>query len=401
MKPHYLLFSLCVLLFLSCSSSSSKKPPEIVRGTLDLTSWDLDRDGPLELFGEAAFFWSILLTPEDFGDGPEPQKTGYIQMPGAWNGYAIGATELGSYGTATYRIRVKLRKVYAEPLGLRFSNEIGAFRVYIDDRTLIQAGTVGPTKEWTVPDYSTRIAPFRPSQEEFDILVQVSNFHSFMGGMVCNIHLGTEQGISRKRSHGLAVDLFLLGAFFIMGCYHLGLFAMWRSNKAALYFALLCFIGSGYCLIVGEKYLFYAFSDIPWNVSFRLIYFLTYCIMIAVLTFCHYLFEEESSIKIVRIFQGVYTALVATTLFFNSYIYTGCLLIYYGAVILGFAYIYYLGIRAIINKRSGAIVYIGGFSMMFLSTLNDMLFTLKIIHTGDYMPYALVCFFISQAYMLA
>ncbi len=402
-KRNFILFMIIMLCVvqLSCSNTGMRKPPSVSKGILDLRDRDLKKDGSIELAGEFEFYWERLLTPEDFSKSSKPEISGYIATPGAWNDHCIGKRVLGSYGYGTYRVKVKLNKKNIGPMGIRFSNEIGAFRIYVDNKMLINAGTPGTTEETTIPDYSVHYAKFIPEREEFDILVQVSNYYAFMGGMVCNLNIGTDEEISHKRIYGLALDLFIVGTFFIMGLYHLGLFILRRSNRAAFYFGILCFLGLGYSLVVGEKFFNYVFPQIPWDVNFKIVYFITYCLMITVLTFCYHLFKEDSSKIIVRFFQLVYIILIVIELITNSKVYTFVLLFYYAAIVFGFIYVIYIGVHALIKKRSGAVIYLAGFSFIMLATINDMLYTQKIIDTGDYLPLGLVSFFFSQSYMLA
>lgn len=395
--PWLVLLFLCI----SCTSISSKRNPRVVQGQLDLSEWKLDSDGPVELFGDVEFYWSELLEPKDFQAGSRPKRSSYQFVPSAWNGVTVGKTELGSYGYATYRLRVKLNKENVQPLGILFSNEIGAFRVYVNGNLLIEAGVPGKTESITIPDYSARTANFTPETDTLEVVIQASNFHAFFGGLLCNIHLGTSQGILKKRIKGFAMDLFLVGSVFIMGCYHLCLFLLRRTHKSALFFSAFCFVSLAYSLVVGEKFLFYVFPHIPWNASFKIVYFITYCIMIVVLTFCHFLFEEESSRKTVKTLQVIYLLLIAIELCTDAKVYTFVLLFYYVVVLVGFVYILYLGVRARLSRRPGASIFIAGFSFIILSAINDMLYTQKVINTGDYMPLALVCFFFSQAYLLA
>ncbi len=54
-----------LLLFPACSNdSSSEKPPTAIKGVLDLTGWDLDKDGPVNLAGEWEFYWRNTLNPK-------------------------------------------------------------------------------------------------------------------------------------------------------------------------------------------------------------------------------------------------------------------------------------------------------------------------------------------------
>ncbi len=52
-----------------------------VKGYLDLTSWDLHKDGPVKLNGEWEFYWKML-EPADFDSEKITNRTSYIDKEG-------------------------------------------------------------------------------------------------------------------------------------------------------------------------------------------------------------------------------------------------------------------------------------------------------------------------------
>jgi len=86
---HFLVFIIFPLPFLAaCSHDFPERiSPKAVKGVLDLTDWDFKRDGSVELSGECEFYWMKHLKPLDFSKATLPQKTGFIKVPGYWNGH--------------------------------------------------------------------------------------------------------------------------------------------------------------------------------------------------------------------------------------------------------------------------------------------------------------------------
>lgn len=129
------------------------KPPQMpraVQGILDLRGWDFGKDGVLSLEGEWEFYWQQLLAPGDFrnggsdfpddssnsedsgysrgvgsnlaGDSSDSQdsrsnhesgsqvsRTGFIRVPGIWNGYEIteeGTVHIPTPGSKKARVSV-------------------------------------------------------------------------------------------------------------------------------------------------------------------------------------------------------------------------------------------------------------------------------------------------------
>ncbi|MCP4130907.1 MAG: adenylate/guanylate cyclase domain-containing protein [bacterium] len=106
------LITVLVFLFSACSSQySGKKPPKAEEGRLDLGGWDFKRDGPIKLNGKWEFYWGKHLSPDEISEGKQkPNRTGYIAVPGSWNGFKTGDSTLSGEGFATYRLMVSLKE---------------------------------------------------------------------------------------------------------------------------------------------------------------------------------------------------------------------------------------------------------------------------------------------------
>src|SRR5574341_1528796 len=75
-----------------------KDRPKAVHGVLDLSNWDLARDGLINLSGQYEFYWQQHVRPESF-EGPNPPgPSGFINVPGSWNGYELVGKKLGGEG---------------------------------------------------------------------------------------------------------------------------------------------------------------------------------------------------------------------------------------------------------------------------------------------------------------
>ena len=79
-----------------------------MKGVLDLTAWDLNNDGPVDLTGEYEFYWKQLLKPQDFVNKGRSQHRDFIAVPGYWNGFESGGEKASGTGFATYRLNILL-----------------------------------------------------------------------------------------------------------------------------------------------------------------------------------------------------------------------------------------------------------------------------------------------------
>ncbi|MDF2648658.1 MAG: response regulator [Paenibacillus sp.] len=73
------------VLLLGLIEKQPKKDPQIVQGELDLTQWDLQREGEIKLAGEWGVYWKRLLVIDDFKRLDSQQPRRYVDVPSVWN----------------------------------------------------------------------------------------------------------------------------------------------------------------------------------------------------------------------------------------------------------------------------------------------------------------------------
>jgi hypothetical protein len=191
-----------------------------------------------ELDGEWEFYWSRLLQPEDFKENLQ-QMTGYINAPQSWNGYIVNSQKIDGYGCATYRLRIKVQNgTYM--YGMRILPMGTEYKLWVNGELLSLNGKVGTTGPETAAQYLTREIFFTSQQPYMELILQISNFQHQKGGFWYSIELGSAQQIENSALFKLWFEMFLVGALFIIGLYHLGFYIFRRKERSALYFALFC-----------------------------------------------------------------------------------------------------------------------------------------------------------------
>ena len=105
-----LLLAATVAVFLALGLQQRSRPavPQAEAGVLDLSGWDFQRDGSVELGGTWPVFWGRLLDPQA---ALEAEPDGELPLLGTWNGRPVGGLRLPGSGTATFRLRLRLPAV--------------------------------------------------------------------------------------------------------------------------------------------------------------------------------------------------------------------------------------------------------------------------------------------------
>ncbi len=399
------IFLIVINLFVATSCSrhhSDKKPPEAVKGVLDLSDWDFDKDGPVTLNGDWEFYWNQLLVPLDFDTATQSAKK-FISIPGAWNDRKPEGKKLGEDGYATFRLLLKLKEPH-KAYALEIIPVLNAFNIWVDGRQITSVGKVGKSKEAMIASrvhHVARLHPDSPHAGQVQLLLQVSNFHGINGGIQRPILFGTKHQVQQIRENKMCMDIFLLGGILIMSLYHFGLYFLRRKEISVLYFGIFSFIVSIRIIFSSNSVLLNFYSGLDWETGLRILFLTALAGFPVFLTLIKSLFPEECRLAPVRFMQG--TALVCSIIIFftPADIFTHILPPYSLLIILFAIYGLYVLIRATANKKEGAGLLLAGGIMLLLAGINDALHSNFTINTGLFVPFALFAMIFIQAFILS
>jgi len=203
------------------------------------------------------------------------------------------------------------------------------------------------------------------------------------------------------REKSIALDLMVFGCLLIIGIFYFVLFWHRRREYSTLFFAIFCLLLSVRVVLLGEMF----FVEIFPGISFQFIITtldLFYCLSVmAFLLYSAYLFSRFVSRRVIGVLvatAGV-TALsiVVTPVRLNS------IIIYFFHVVTGISllYLFISALNAASRKAFGARLYIAGFFLLLLVTVNDILFNYDFIQTMYLAPYGLVAFILIQTFVLS
>ncbi|WP_246287704.1 hypothetical protein [Desulfolutivibrio sulfoxidireducens] len=164
--------------------------PVATYGVLDLTGWDMPRDGPIAINGQWEFSWDRLLSPEDFSPSvTPPEPSGFMTLPGVWKGHQLHGLPLPGHGQASFRLRL-LPQPGEHQLALRIVAVNAAYRLWAGGKLIAESGVVGNTAEAETPLRSLVLARFESRAAPIDLVLQVSNHAFHRGGVQNAIMLG-------------------------------------------------------------------------------------------------------------------------------------------------------------------------------------------------------------------
>lgn len=399
-----LIFSLVVMSFLYCAQEETVITPIAEKGFVDLTQWDFDGYGNIELGGEWEFYWNRLLLPEDFKAASPSIEPIYMTQPAVWNDMVIEGEQIDGNGFATYRLIVKLPSYIIDEqqqLGLKIPYMSTAYNLYLNGKFKASNGTVGTTRDNMVPQYLPKEIYFETSSATLEIVIQVSNFYHEKGGIREYLFLGNNEDILYVKTKNLALELILFGSIFIIGLYNIAIFLLRRQARSPLYFGLLCIFIAIRIIITGETFLVYLFNDINWEVEAKIEYINLFLLLPLFGLFIKSLFKQEISSIFIYTINVLIGILCLIVLFTTVSFYSQLLGIFFGITLIGILYSLVMLVVSVIRKREAAKLFLLSFLIFALTIINDMLFVREEIHTGYLMPYGLLTFVFMQSFIIS
>jgi len=235
------------LLQLYAYQANAQELPKAEKGVLDLSSWDFETSGTVDLSGKWEFYWEELLYPNDFREGRK--KTGFMYVPAGWSSGKHGSPKYSAFGFGTYRLKIKLPKnqdnlMIALPVTI-----YSAHKMWLNDSLYSISGTVSETQE--KEEAAGAVNDMLPINSELfnktnilTVTIQVSNH--LIGGSYQGITKPIRLGKSKEILHSATLETFLnatlIGFIIIMGIYHFFLFFFRRKETSTLIFAILAII---------------------------------------------------------------------------------------------------------------------------------------------------------------
>ncbi|OZB95519.1 ATP-binding protein [Paenibacillus sp. XY044] len=374
----------------------------VKNGELQLSGWDFRSDGSIELNGTWEFYWKQLLWPADLQSNTPPEVSGYVEVPDYWTHHRLNGSRLPSDGYATYRVVVRgLRP--SDNVAIKLRNIYSSYALWVNDKLEASAGQPGTTPENTVPKYGASVVvPVEPNPEgSLTLLIQVSNFTYPKGGINNSLELGDAKQLQKEGAGELVQDSLVIGALLVMGVYHLFLYGFRRKDVTPLYFGLFCMCIALRTMLVGSRYILEILPGFSWEWFAKASYLTVYVGEFFLISFIYYLFPQYLSRTVRRVTQIFTLILTLLVLITDIRIYDYSLLpfeIYSIGLVL---YAIYASVRIARRRQEGSLLLILGFSLIFVTALNDTLNRKGILDTPALLQFGVLSFVFMQSLFIS
>lgn len=372
---------------------------QIENGILDFSNIDILNHNIIGLEGDVEFYWQKLLTPSDFKNDTTLRPDGYIKIPGVWNKFEIDGEKIGGFGYATYRFVINVQE--EGNYGIRIIEFDTAYKIWANSTHVASAGVVGTSKESSKPDWKRNELLVQSHDKKIEVIIQISNFTHRKGGAEDRMYFGSADSILTNKNRQILISALLLGILLMLSLYHFVLYLFRPTEISVIIFSVLCFFMSLRLMATGEKLLIDMFPNINWFLAIRIEY-LSYKIALPLLfAFFYYFFKEYIPRWIVKttfIFAAIFCLIV---LFTPVRIFSYTPLVYQVLVAFDAVYMFYVLIKASIDKKENALIFLTGYVLFLGILINDILFYNKIINTSFMMHLGLFILAVSQSFLVS
>lgn len=366
----HILILFIVLLCVSCSDSQKRKP-ETEKGFLDLSSWNFEKDGLVNLDGKWEFYWGKLLEPKDF-ELYDSIKAEYIYVPGGW-----ARQEEKSYpklGYATYRLKIRVPDKHSD-YNFIFMSIFASAKLWVNGSLCFEKGKVASTKEQSEPAFITEFySPinYDNNRDTLDIILQVADFDygGPAGGLRRKVVFGPVAQINSERLKTGSINALLIGISLLMALYHIFLFVYRRNEFSYLVFALLCIVLAFWT--VYSSGIFSELFSYAGYLRFGSIGPSFFSPLLVLFYYCIYREEVHKKAVIAFLFIGMVFWLIYLTS--STMTMSRILTIYLLNIVIPPAYVLcYSLVKALLRRRQGSVLSLFGLIIMYSTVIHDAL----------------------------
>lgn len=353
-------------------------------GVLDLTSWNgrtaVTLDGS----------WSFWARSH-----PEESAGMSLAVPGGWTS-ALGTSD----GWGIYALTVVLAEPAPGDLALFLPVINSSSEVRWNDEVVWTTGTWGTGRDTYQAERRTGVVSLRPLSGENRLEIRVASWGDIHGGVTESLRLGTLAGLLSDRNGDIILSVFLLGCLFIMGIYHIGLFAYRPADRTPLWFGFIALLLGLRSLVYGPTYLADVAPWLTWELSMKLGYLTFSATALFFGLFIRDLFPGTAPRWFLPLTWAGAGTYAAANLLFPAAWYTGALPWFQAYVgILGAA-VFWILVKAAFAGERGSRLFLAGFVLFFATVVNDILKTNFFIPTPLLSSYGLLAFLVFQSLVM-
>lgn len=387
------------IFILFTTSAFADTSPRLVKGIIDLRSFDFSGSDTARLRGEYMFYWNRFVTCEELSSG-EWEKGETFIGPRQWNRINATGKSYPVNGHATFAVKILLPD-NMNRIAIRTGTFFCSYRLYANGKEIISVGnpTTSAEKEW--PHMKDDYAVITDPGSELLLAIHVSNYHMEHGGFRSDIVLGSDKAIRKTWDRESYTALIIFGALMLLSFYHVAIYLLRREDKAPLYFAIFCIFFAMRNLTVDQRLIAHMIEGFNWRLLRIVQYGTVFVALPFFLEFVKSILIEKISPRLIRasyiIGIAAFILEVLRVPVVYDYLFNTFALFLGGAGV----YIIVLLVKALKDKTDGAFIFLTGFLLYMLTIISDLLYTSGAHNIGLFSSYGMITFVFFLTFLLS
>lgn len=353
-----------LLLFISCGFVF---PGDNVHmGNSHIADGMLSDSSVVYLRGQWEYYPDKFISPSD---NFSKYKTYYLDVPGKWNDCCEVNPKYG-----TYRVKIMNLPDHSRNYSIKMRNVNSAYKIWINNNFLGSHGNVADQKDKEIPSAGYQIHNFITEQNSLEIVIHVSNYTNIAGGMLQSPILGYTPAVYSRTEYSIIVSVFLVACFLLISFIYIINYRILKTDKHYLYFGLFSAMIALRVLFKGEKMFYHYFPSLPWWFSIRVEYISFYAAAMTLAFYIYTLYYKDFSDNLMYFIKMISWLILTQLVFLPFSIYISMHNFYTIVSIFLAAYIIYVLLIAMKNKRLYSGIVLSGYIILFCGFFIDRVF---------------------------
>ncbi len=395
-RTYYTILFFAILNLIVFKSESQIKAE---KGKLDLKSYNFLKNPNVKLDGVWEFYPSKLYKPSDFKNGVE-EIPKFVSIPSLWDKTLFPDSKTSNIGFGTYRLQITVPdsiNIFA----LRLKRIESSYKIWINNKQIVEVGKVGNNIENTVPRQQTVTKVFSTNKTVLNLIIQVSNFRHRKGGIANSVIFGTAEKVIKQTRKSFEYELFIIGVLIIMAVFHFGLYVVRKKEWSLLFFGLLLISEIISMSTNGETLFMYYFPSADWLTLKKIDYISNFARITFFALFFYHLYKPIINRYFILVLSAINISATIFVLFTNLQTFSFTLIIFIILTALTLIYVLYSQIKVLVEGKEGALIPLIGTLVLLLTAVNDMLYVSGFLNSIYLVPAGLFVFIFAQSYLLS
>lgn len=298
-----------------------------------------------------------------------------IDAPSNWKNLKRHGENTPAIGIATYFLKIVVDTNQVQPprdYAFKVGDITSAYTMYVNGHKIMNAGDAGTEVEHFKPGYFPHVGFLHTDKDTLKVIIHVSNyFYPHFSGISRPILFGQEKEVSNIQLHTTVMSIFLLCVFGILFFFELMVFIANPMERTHLMVSLLAFMLLVKMLLDNNLTIFHFLPNFNYYFGYRL-WMLTLLAIPVLYSLIKLSFPIDMHRLATLVVHSIYGILgLAILILPLPFLVENLMYIIYFSIT-SFMYLFYVMVRAVINKRKYALAHFTSFSVAMGCILYDL-----------------------------